>query len=313
MWPTFAQKMEMKTVLITGATGMVGRALTNTLLQQGYTVHFLTSRPAECQSIPGALGFVWNLKQGRMDIHALQGVSSIIHLAGATISAPWTPTYQQEILESRVLGLQLLYTQLKKGQHSVRQLISASGTAIYNTTSNELRTEADALPPSDFLSGVVVRWEEAAQAFSALHIEVSCMRTGVVLDAHQGAFPVIAKPFRMGLGAVLGTGQQFFPWIHLHDLVQAYVWVLQGRAQGVINAVAPECINNRQLTQQLKGVFRQKLSLPAVPTWALCLAMGPRADLVLKGAPITPKVLTESGFEWRYPQIEAALASVAQS
>ncbi|OYU84023.1 MAG: TIGR01777 family protein [Flavobacterium sp. BFFFF2] len=297
-------------ILITGATGLVGKSLVTALQKKGHTIHYFTTRKASIKHETGLHGYFWNPLIGSMDTDAFQGVEAIVHLAGATISNPWTKAYKQEILESRILGLDLIYTYLHKHTHSIKQLVSASGTGVYPDATGKTYTEADHVSAKGFLGQVVVEWEARAHRFQQLGIQVCCLRTGVVLDPFEGAYPQLAKTFQWKIGSIPGKGTQFFPWIHRADLVEVYVEAIEKQWSGIINAVAPDCITQKQLSHCLKQVYQQPFLFPRIPEFVFRLLLGERADLILLGAAIEPARLIQMGFAFHYPTIKPALEAV---
>lgn len=181
-------------VLVTGATGLVGKALTDLLLSKGISIHYLTTAKNKLESAPDKTGFYWNPEAGEIDESALIGVDAIIHLAGATISKRWTDSYKQEIIESRILSANLLFNLLRKNPHQVKQIISASAIGIYKDSLDTVYRE-DAMQKDDgFLGHVVQKWEESIDKFKILGLKTCKLRTGIVLSRDGGALPQMAKP-----------------------------------------------------------------------------------------------------------------------
>src|SRR6478672_2251332 len=206
-------------ILITGATGLIGQELIQTVLDSGHAVNYLTTSVNKKIAKPNCYGYFWNPDSATIDESCLINVDAIIHLAGASIAKRWTKSYKQEILDSRTLSAQLLFNTLKNNPHQVKYFISASAIGIYPESEiisyDETTKETDA----GFLADVVKKWEDSADVFKQLHIKVTKIRTGVVLSAKGGALPEIAKPIKWGLGANIGNGRQIQSWIHITDLV----------------------------------------------------------------------------------------------
>src|SRR5690606_33987783 len=200
-------------VLITGATGLIGSELVKHCHAEGISVNYLTTRKEKIEEWENYQGFYWNPKKGEIDENAFNGVSAIINLAGATISKRWTQKYKKTIMDSRVESMNLIYETLQKIDHNVVHFISASGISIYPTSKTKLYTEENDEVDDSFLAQVVVEWEAAARRFKNLGMRVSKVRTGMVLAKNGGAFPQIVKPIKLGVGATLGSGEQWQSWI----------------------------------------------------------------------------------------------------
>ena len=298
------------TVLITGATGLIGTQLTADLHQAGHTVHFLTTRSSKLIQTDNHRGFLWNPKNNEIDDQCFNGVDTIVHLVGAPISEPWTKAYRQEIVESRVGTMMLLEESLRKLKHQVTHFISASGISLYPNSLTEHYTEDSSAVGDNFLAEVVVQWEAAADRFEAMGIQVAKLRTGVVLDPDQGALPEIMKPVKLGLGAALGSGKQWFSWIHRKDISGIYFHLIQNRLSGVFNGVAPNPVTNKTLTQGVAQALGKKIILPPVPGFVLKVALGKRALLVLEGQKVSADKIIDSGYRFEFPDLDAALSNL---
>ncbi len=294
-------------VLITGATGLIGSQITALLLEQGVDVNYLTTRVEKIKTESNYKGFLWAPTKNEIDVRCIEGVDAIINLVGATIAGRWTKTYKKIILESRTKTADLLFETLKNNSHTIRQFICASGISVYPDDNTYLYTEESNKVDNGFLGEVVVAWEAAADQFSALDIDVAKVRTGVVLAQKDGAFPQLLKPVKMGVPAALGSGDQWISWIHIDDIAAAYVFILNKSLVGVYNAVAPTPINNKKLTQLLANSLNVPLFLPNVPEFVLKLILGEMAILVLEGQLVSSHKLVESGFVFRYSNIENAV------
>jgi len=224
-------------ILITGATGLIGSELVLLLLQNGISVHYLTTSKRKIENQPNYKGFFWNPKLGIIDENCLMGVDAIIHLAGASISKRWTKSYKQEIIESRIFSSNLLFKIVKENPNQVKQIISASGTAIYPNSSSTVYTEDSKTIVDNFLSNVVLKWEESVDKFQSLNIKVCKLRTGVVFSDKGGALLEIIKPIKLGLGSPFGDGKQVQSWIHLHDLVAMYLFAVENSRAILCQAV----------------------------------------------------------------------------
>ncbi|HWA36004.1 MAG TPA: TIGR01777 family oxidoreductase, partial [Cyclobacteriaceae bacterium] len=229
-------------VLITGASGLVGSQLTKLLIRKGYKVSHL-GRSKKSDGVPS---FVWDVGKGTFDQTALQGVDVVVHLAGAGVAEKrWTPGRKLEILESRTKSSELLFRTLQSSQHAVKTVVSASAIGYYGSTlSAELFTEEDR-PGDDFLAGVVDAWERSVDKISSLAIRVAKIRIGIVFAKEGGALEEMARPVRLFVGSPLGSGQQVVSWIHIDDLCNIFLKAIEDQSMsGAYNAVSPHPASN---------------------------------------------------------------------
>lgn len=297
-------------ILITGATGLIGNELVTLLLQNGVTVHYLTTSKNKIESQPNYKGFFWNPNQGIIDENALMGVDSIIHLAGASISKRWTSKYKQEIIESRILSSNVLFKALKDNPHSVKQIVSASAVGIYPDDLTALYTEEETQVNDSFLGKVVVKWEESVNKFKLLNIKVCKLRTGLVLSNKGGAVVEMEKPIKMGIGSPFGSGKQMQSWIHIHDLVEMYFYAVKSELNGVFNAVAPHPVTNKKLTQEIASVLKKPLFMPNIPRFLMQLILGEMHTILFDSQNVSSKKIENEGFVFEYKQVDKALKSL---
>jgi len=303
------KQTEQRTVLITGASGMIGTALIARLVQKGYHVHALTRklRPNTQQ----VTYFIWNVENGIIDQACVEGVSAIIHLAGENIGKkPWSKRVRNQILKSRIDSIDLIYQLLATANHQVACVISASATGYYGNRGNELLNE-DRVPADDFLGRTCFAWEMAVAKGRSLGLRTVSLRSGVVFAPNKGTLPKLIAPIKLGLGAPFGNGKQFIPWIHITDAVSTYVYALEHAAlHGVYNMVAPETITNKQLNQQLAKALHKPLWLPPIPAFALKTILGKMSELLLDSTRVSPDKIIRAGFQFQYPTIDAALQNI---
>lgn len=294
-----------KKVLITGATGLVGTRLTDLLLQKDYQVSHL-GRSKRAGNVPT---FTWDLDKGTLDPQALEGIDAIIHLAGAGVAdRRWTHARKQEILESRIKSSALLCHYLTTSRHSVKAVISASAIGYYGFGMGDEVLDEEASPGADFLAQVTQQWEREVDKITLLNIRVVKLRIGIVLSAKGGALVEMAKPIRWGVGAPLGTGQQYLSWIHLDDLCNMFIKAVENDAmKGAYNAVSGHWISNQVLTRMIARVIRRPLWLPNIPGFVLKLLIGEMAGMVLNGSKISADKIKQAGVEFNYPNLEEAL------
>ena len=293
-------------ILITGATGLIGSELVKQCLDDGISVHYFTTRKTKIEDRPNYSGFYWNPLANEIDVAAFSGVSAIINLAGANIGKRWTERYKTEILQSRTQPADLIFKTLKGLDHSVSHFISASGISVYPRSETNLYTEESVEVDDTFLADVVKAWEASANQFRSLGMEVSIVRTGMVLAKDGGVFDKLAQTVKLGLGAALGTGNQWQSWVHLNDAARIYLHILTNELEGIYNAVAPNPVTNSKLNKQIATVTGAPLWLPKVPPFILKLMLGEMAILALEGQLVSSRKLELSGYVFKYPNIELA-------
>jgi len=296
-----------KNVLISGGTGMIGRRLTQILLDKGYEVSYLSRSRREEGSITT---YQWDIQNQEIDPQALQEADYVIHLAGAGVADKrWTDSRKQAILKSRTESTRLLHDTLSNlGQKRLKAFISASAIGIYGADTGSAEVHESSPKGDDFLADVVKRWEAAVDDIGQLNIRVVKLRIGVVLSMQGGALPRIVQPIKLGAGAPLGSGKQYMSWVHVEDLCQMFVHALeQADLSGVYNAVAPRPVTNEELTRSAAKILRRPLFLPHVPAFAIRLAFGEMASIVLGGNRVSSREIEQTGFKFTYPQIDRAL------
>ncbi len=297
-------------ILITGATGLIGSELVSLLLQNGIAVHYLTTSKSKIKSQLNYQGFYWNPSQGMIDENALMGVDAVIHLAGASIAKRWTDSYKTEILESRILATNTLFKAIKENPNQIKQIVSASGTAIYPDSASVIYSENNAATDDNFLSNVVVKWEESVDKFQLLHLKVCKLRTGVVFAKNGGALQEMIKPIRFGVGSSFGDGNQISSWIHLQDLAAMYLFALQNSWEGTYNAVAPFPVSNSDLTRSIAQKLHRPLWLPAIPKFVMKFILGDMHELLFNNKKISAQKAIDGGFRFQFPTVEKALQEI---
>ncbi|MBX2944303.1 MAG: TIGR01777 family oxidoreductase [Cyclobacteriaceae bacterium] len=296
-----------KRILITGASGLVGTELTANLIRAGYQVVHL-GRSKRHGSVPS---FTWDVDKGIIEEGALQGIDTIIHLAGAGIAdKPWTARRKQEILESRTRSSALLYQTLKSTHHQVKSFISASAIGYYGFGgSDEVFTESSEAG-TDFLADVVKAWEHEVDKIQELNIRTVKIRIGIVLADKGGALKEIAKPVRYGIGAPLGSGKQPMSWIHIDDLCMMFRYAIENENLiGAYNGVSSHWSTNREVTKAIAKALHRTLLLPPVPSFVMKLMLGEMANLVLLGSKVSAEKILQTGFKFQYEDLTAAIES----
>lgn len=296
-----------KTVLITGASGLIGKPLSRLLIEKGYIIHQLSRNISKANT--GVKIFKWDVSRMEIDESCLKNVDAIINLAGAGIAdKAWTNKRKLEIVKSRTDSLELLQNLLDKNpDHNVKTFISSSAVGHYGDRKDEILHE-ESEPGTDFMANTCLSWERAADKIASLVPRLIILRTGVVLSKEGGALPQLSKPIKLGFGAALGTGKQWVPWIHIEDTLQIFLYALENESiKGIYNMAAPFPVTNAELTKACAHQFKKSLWLPRVPETALRIALGEMSRVVLNSTRTTADKLIETGFKFKYSKIELAL------
>ncbi len=306
----------MNTVIITGGTGMVGRALTRHLLQQGYTVIILTRKVPETTPVPGIRYALWNIQDQSMDVSVLQQADHIIHLAGAGVmDHNWTADYKKEITDSRTESSKLLVDTLRRHPHTIKSVISASAIGWYGPDSEQPGKtlpegfSEQAEPDTHFLGETCRLWEKSIEPVRELGIRLVKLRLGIVLSPSGGALDGFSKTMRFGIAAILGNGRQVVSWIDIEDLCRMFLFAIEhDEISGTYNAVAPVPVSNKTLTLKLARAMRGRSFIAVhVPSFIIRIMLGRKSIEVLKSATVSCKKIKEAGFIFLNPTIEAAL------
>lgn len=295
--------MATQHIAVTGATGLIGTELCALLEREGASVLRLTRRK------PAGPGEAYWDGVREIDAAALEGLSAVVHLAGASIAEhKWTPEYKRLIRDSRVQGTRLLAQTLAGLMQPPCVFISASAVGYYGNRDPNTDLDEGAPPGEGFLAEVCQAWEAAAEPARAAGIRTVHPRFGMVVSARGGALARMLPPFRLGLGGKLGSGQQAVSWIALADAARMVEWLInQPSMSGPVNAVAPACVTNAELTQALARVLGRP-AVVAVPAAAVKALFGELGQaLLLDGACVVPRQALAAGFAFTYPTLETAL------
>lgn len=286
-------------VAITGATGLIGRALAARLERDGATVVRI-GRSASSQ-------VRWDVDRDELDAKQLAGVTAVVHLAGAPIAERWTDAHKTAIRESRVRGTALVSRTIAAMDTPPRVLISGSAIGIYGNRADEVLTEDSELG-TDYLAEVGKAWERATTGAEDAGIRVVHLRTGIVLSPDGGALGKLLLPFKLGVGGPVGDGRQWMSWIGLHDQVEMIRWAIaNGAVRGPLNAVAPNAVTNAEFATVLGAVLHRPAILP-VPAFALTLAFGEMAEATLLASQrVRPQRALAAGFPFAEEGLAGAL------
>lgn len=297
----------MKTILITGATGMIGREVVKACHARNYKVHYLTTSKSKLSDASDYKGFYWNPDKAEIDSSCFEGVDAIINLVGASISKRWTEAYKKEILTSRTETAKLLIDTIKSNNFPVKQVVSASAIGIYPSSMTNYYEEDFSENSQSFLGEVVSEWEAAVDAFTNLGISVAKIRIGLVLSMNGGALPEIAKPVKFGAGAAFGTGEQWQSWIHVQDLAEMFLFAVDNKLEGIYNGVAPNPMTNTEVTKAVAKALHKPLILPNIPKVAMKLVLGEMHMLLFESQRVCASKIENAGFEFKFHHLEPAL------
>ncbi len=292
----------MKKVFIAGGTGFIGSSIIPALLKEGYEVQVLVRNKEKAKKLPSSCKVIWGnpTKSGEWQKY-LEETDIAINLAGQNIFSRWTKAYKKLILESRIKSTENIVSSLKKSA----LLINASAVGYYGDKGDTLVTE-DSLPGDDFLAKTCIEWEKRALKAKEKDAKIIIARLGVVLGRTGGMLPKILPIFKLGLGGTLGKGNQWFPWIHIKDLVSAILFLIKKEKEGIYNFVSPNPVTNKEFTKTLGKVLKRPTLLP-VPVFMMKLIFGELANIITCSIRAYPKNLLELGFKFKFETIEDAL------
>jgi hypothetical protein len=303
-------------IVIAGGTGFLGRPLATALVAGGHDVVILTRAPGRSgadatPAIAGTRSIAWS-PDGTVGVWAaaIDGADAVINLAGEGIAERrWTEAHKRRVLDSRLNATRSLVAAIQAASAPPSTLISGSAVGYYGPSDDAIVTESTP-PGSDFLAVVCTQWEQAAIQAASERTRVTCIRTGIVLEKGGGALPQMLPPFYLGAGGPVGSGRQYWPWIHRADWVALVVWTLTSPVSGAVNATAPNPVTNADFARALGRALHRPAFLPA-PAFALRLLLGEMADaLLLSGQRAVPAVAERGGFRFQYNQVDEALSAI---
>ena len=299
-------------IVITGGTGLIGRALTTSLAQEGHRVTVLSRDPARHPSsvARGVTVTAWDPRRPEGWAGQLSGCDAVVNLAGAGVAdTRWSAARKTLVRDSRVQAGQALVAAIERISDRPRCLVQVSGAGYYGTRQSWPLGE-EAPSGDDFLASVCRDWEASTAAVEALGVRRVVTRIGIVLSRQGGALPRMLLPFRLFVGGPLGSGRQPFPWIHISDVIGAFRFLIDRQdTAGVYNLAAPEFLDNAAFSRALGQVLHRPSLLPA-PAPALRLALGEMAMLLLEGQQVSPERLLSAGYAFRFTQAQKALLDI---
>ncbi len=301
-------------ILITGGSGLIGRALSAELISRGHEVIVLSRSPERASGLPGGVKVVrWDARTSEGWGHLADGAGAIVNLAGASIAGEgffpsrWTNEQRRIIRESRLNSSRAVVEAIEQAERKPGVLIQASGVGYYGFHGDEILTEEDG-PGDDWAARFTAEeWEPSTAPVEQMGVRRVVARIGIVLSGEEGALPRLLLPFRLFVGGPMGSGRQWYSWISLRDEARALRFLIETEeARGAFNLTAPNPVTNRKFARIIGRVMRRPSFIP-VPGFAMRLAFGEVAEVVLQGQRAFPQRLIDLGFEFRHPQAEAAL------
>lgn len=295
---------------MTGATGMIGKKLVLALQQKGHTISILSRKPVVMENVKV---FLWNVYQQQIDPDCLKGVDTIVHLAGENVAGEkWSPARKKKVIDSRVLSTKLLYQLIKEQKTEIQTFVSASAVGYYGDAGDEILTE-ESPAGTGFLAECCRQWEAAVDEIAALGLRIVKCRIGFVLARNEGALPALDKPIRFFVGAALGSGKQWVPWVHADDVVEAFLSAVEtNQWTGPYNICAPFPLSNRSLTKAIARQLHRPVWPVNVPEGVLKLILGEMSSVALISNNTSAQKILDTGFKFKFLQIENALTDIYQ-
>jgi len=297
-----------KNILITGATGLVGRTIVPALQKQGHNIAVLSRKQTEIKDVHV---FLWDVYKEKIDKKAFEGIDTIIHLAGEGIAdKKWTVERKKQLIDSRVRSADLLYKAVKETNAPVKSFISASAVGFYGDRNEEILTE-NSLPGNDFLAECCIKWEKAAEEGAELGIRVVKIRIGLILSKEGGALAAMDKPIKLFAGAPLGSGKQWMPWIHLQDIIGIFSKAVNDtELSGAYNACAPVPVTNKLLTKRIAHYLNRPVWPFNVPQFALKALLGEMSILPLMSNNTSSQKILNTGYQFSFVNLDDALKDI---
>ncbi|MFZ8932869.1 MAG: TIGR01777 family oxidoreductase [Bacteriovoracaceae bacterium] len=299
-------------ILITGASGLVGQQMLENFFESGITdIRVLTRNKNQEFAFPVEV-YQWDPAQAQLGPEALEGVDTIIHLAGESVAeGRWTQNKKDKILNSRVDSTRLLMDTIRTMDKPPRKFISASAIGIYGNCGDEA-LDSQSKVGDGFLADVCKQWEELTLNHGIEGLESQLIRVGIVLAKNGGALKKMLPPFKMGVAGNLGNGKQYMSWIHIEDLVEQFKFLLEGNGtQQIYNGVSPGALTNAAFTKTLGKILRRPTLFP-VPSFALKLIFGEMSQILLNSQRVIPNEFVKDGFKFKYQDLKSALENILE-
>lgn len=302
--------MQSSNIIISGGTGFIGSRLSVKLAKSGYKIYILSRDPKKESSKHQNLKFVkWDLNQkSEFYKEYFEKSKAVINLAGASIGKRWTKEYKKELYDSRINTTKKIVDIISICKNPPECMLSASGANAYKDAGDEIITESSPTG-DDFLANLCKDWESEANKASSYGTRVIISRNAVVLDKNEGALPQMATPMKFFVGGWQGNGKQFFPWIHIDDILELYAWAIDNDISGVMNSSAPEPVRNKEFCKKLAKALHRPC-WTGIPEFMLKIALGEFAESLLVSLRVIPEKALSNGFKFKYPDIDSALKNI---
>ena len=293
-------------VVVAGGSGFVGKEIVRLLVKEGHQVYVLTRNKNKLKMEEG-IPVEW-LHDNSHPERVLEGIDAVINLAGASLnSGRWTKKRKKLILQSRIQANKELYRIINQLEHQPGTLINASAIGFYEPSLEQAYTEEWNQAGENFLADTVVKWENEANKVTELGVRVVCARFGLILGAKEGAYPKLVLPYKLFLGGNLGTGRQWYSWIHVEDVANAILFCINNtQVSGPVNFTAPQPMRMKDFGETMADVL-QKPHWLVIPSFVIQTALGQMSTLILEGQKVLPQKLIENGYSFRYPDLTSAL------
>ena len=299
-----------KKILVTGGSGLVGNMLTKKLQDQGYEVSIMTRSPEKVKHLKA---FYWDIKKQEIDEKCLDGIETIIHLAGENIAdGRWTDDRKKALVSSRTESIGLIYDLMKRKEHQVKTVLSASAVGFYGDRGEEILDETSK-PGTGFLAYCCEEWEKAVEQGTEMGLRVAKFRIGLLLTPKGGVLDIFKLMVKSFTATKLGSGEQWFPWIHSDDLIGMFLWAVENQdAKGVYNATAPNPVRNKEFTKTLSDVLHRPFWPLAIPKAMFKLLMGEKSELVLMSTHTKADKIIKAGYTFKFLSLKTALEDLTK-
>jgi uncharacterized protein (TIGR01777 family) len=297
-------------ILITGATGLIGKKLTTDLLSRGLSVNYLTTRKSQIKSSTKVKGYYWNPEKSIIDLECFKNVDTIINLCGSNIAKKWSDYNKLDILNSRIKSLNLLKDSIFQNQLKVKKIISASAIGIYPSSIDKVYKENESSISDTFLGHVVSDWESAINSFKGINIEVAIIRIGLVLSKEGGILSKSLIPLQYGFGSFFGNGNQLQSWIHYQDISNIFYHILINDLTGIYNGVSPNPVTNKDFTIGIAKYLQRPLFFPNLKKWMMKLILGEMHIIMFESQNVSCEKISKAKFKFKFDIFEHAIADL---
>ena len=300
--------------LITGGTGNIGSFLIDKILSSGFKVNYLTRNQTKIKKSSNFNGFLWNPNKQKIDQKCFEGVTHIVHLSGESISKRWTNKRKKNILSSRLLATKLLFNSLSEydSLSKIEHIVCASAIGIYESSYEKIYDEESICDGKTFLQQVVKKWEKELLNFKKLGMSITIFRIGLVLSRKGGILKTLQIPTKFNIAAPIGDGNQYQSWIHEYDLSNMIMESIFNRWVGIYNAVSPNPVRQKKFVK-LYAKALNKISLPIhIPKFMIRLLFGEMSTLIFNSQYVSSKKIIDSGFIFRFLEIEKAFSDLVK-